>query len=106
MDDQHARHHVPPNDLKRFRDGLYACFTRWADALFEAGDAVLCAPGPVRSVPSLSLEPEFTRSHGSLYKALARGEIDDEAMRDAAGGAPPRTLAAGVRGGRLDLGSL
>ena len=33
----------------------------------------------VGSVPSLSLEPEFRRSHGSLYKALARGGIDEDA---------------------------
>ena len=81
MDDRDARRHVHSSELKRFRDGLYASFTRWADALFEAGDAVLCGSGPLRSVPSLSLEPEFTRSHGSLYKAMADGEIDGEAVR-------------------------
>ena len=37
-------------------------------------DAVLCSPAPVGSVPSLSLEPEFRRIHGSLYKALAEGD--------------------------------
>jgi DDE superfamily endonuclease len=68
-------------DLVRFRTGLYGCCTRWGDALFELGDAVLCAPGSVGSVPSLSLEPEFTRSHGSLYKALARGRIDEGRLR-------------------------
>jgi hypothetical protein len=35
----------------------------------------------VGSVPSLSLEPEFRRSHGSLYKALARGEINATQLR-------------------------
>jgi hypothetical protein len=68
-------------DLVRFRTGLYGCFSRWADALFELCDAVLCVPGSVGSVPSLSLEPEFTRSHGSLYKALARGRIDEGCLR-------------------------
>lgn len=29
---------------------------------------MLCAPSPVHSVPTLSLEPAFRRSHGSLYK--------------------------------------
>ena len=34
------------------------------------------------SVPSLSLEPEFRRSHGSLYKGLVRGRLDEERFRD------------------------
>lgn len=67
--------------LRSFRDGLYRCFTAWGDAAFELGDAMLCAASPVSSVPSLSLEPEFSRSHGSLYKALARGRIDEERLR-------------------------
>ena len=33
------------------------------------------------SVPALSLEPVFRRSHGSLYKALDRGRIDEERLR-------------------------
>jgi len=64
-----------------FRRGLYSCFTRWADALFELCDAALCAPGAVGSVPTLSLEPEFTRSHGSLYKALSKGRVDEDGLR-------------------------
>jgi hypothetical protein len=74
---------APPGagDLVRFREGLYGCCTRWADALFELADALLCVPGPVGSVPALSLEPEFRRSHGSLYKALARGRIDEGGLR-------------------------
>jgi DDE superfamily endonuclease len=71
----------PHGDLEAFRTGLYSCLTGWADALFELADAALCVPGPVGSVPSLSLEPEFSRSHGSLYKALARGRIDTERLR-------------------------
>ena len=67
--------------LVRFRRGLHGCLARWDDALFELGDAMLGAPGPVSSVPSLSLEPEFRRSHGSLYKALAHGRIDGDALR-------------------------
>lgn len=43
--------------------------------------AVLCAPAPVTSVPTLSLEPVFRRSHGSLYKALDRGWIDTDRLR-------------------------
>jgi hypothetical protein len=67
--------------LVGFRSDLYGCLTGWSDALFELVDAVLCAPGPVASVPSLSLEPEFRRSHGSLYKALATGGIDEDRLR-------------------------
>jgi len=69
------------NELTEFRRDLYSCLTRWPDALFELIDAALCAPGAVGSVPTLSLEPEFTRSHGSLYKALLKGRIDDDALR-------------------------
>jgi DDE superfamily endonuclease len=75
---------IPPAQaqLVSFRDDFYGCLTGWGDALFELVDATLCAPSPVVSVPSLSLEPEFRRSHGSLYKALAGGEIDTDALRD------------------------
>lgn len=68
--------------LHGFRQAVYGCLTSWADALFELSDAVLCAPGPVVSVPTLSLEPTFRRSHGSLYKALARGSLDADRLRD------------------------
>lgn len=79
----------PPKDtasdaerLRRFRTGFYRCLGGWADTAFELTDAALCAPAPICSVPTLSLEPIFRRSHGSLYKALARGGVDAEAMRD------------------------
>ena len=68
--------------LRRFRSGFYRCLTGWADAAFELTDAALCAPAPVSSIPTLSLEPSFRRSHGSLYKALARGQVDAGAMRE------------------------
>lgn len=68
-------------ELDSFRAGLYGCLTGWGDVLFELCDAALCSPGPVGSVPSLSLEPIFRRSHGSLYKALALGRIDVDAIR-------------------------
>lgn len=68
--------------LVSFRAELHNSFFSWADALFELTDALICAGRSVSSVPSLSLEPEFTRSHGSLYKALQRGEIDEGAMRE------------------------
>jgi len=68
--------------LSRFRTGFYRALTGWADACFELCEAVLCSPGPVSSIPSLSLDPVFRRSHGSLYKALSRGGVDPAAIRD------------------------
>jgi hypothetical protein len=68
--------------LTGFRAGFHRCWTSWADAGFELCEAMLCAPAPVTSLPMLSLEPRFRRSHGSLYKALERGQVDAEAMRD------------------------
>lgn len=67
--------------LERFRSEFYGCLPSWGDALFELCDAALCAPGPVTSVPSLSLDPVFRRSHGSLYKALALGEVNEDRLR-------------------------
>jgi len=94
-----------PSALTGFRAELHNCFFGWADALFELCDAVLCSPGRVASVPSLSLEPVFRRSHGSLYKALAT------AVSTPIGSAwpwspPARRLAGGVRRRRVDLGPL
>jgi hypothetical protein len=67
--------------LGGFRAELHACFTRRADALFELGDALLCAPA-IPSLPHLSLEPVCQRGWGSAYAALARGRIDTERLRD------------------------
>jgi hypothetical protein len=64
-----------------FRAELHAMFTRRADALFELGDALLCAPA-VPSLPHLSLAPVCRRGWGSVYAALARGLIDTERLRD------------------------
>jgi hypothetical protein len=47
--------------------------TRWPDTLFELCDAVLCTPGPVTSLPELSLCGVHRRGHGSTYAALADG---------------------------------
>ena len=69
------------SQLTGFRAVLRSCLTRWGDALFELCDAALCAPAPVGSVPALSLEPVFRRSHGSLYKSLALGSIDENRLR-------------------------
>jgi hypothetical protein len=67
--------------LGAFRAELHACYTRRADALFELGDALLCAQA-VPSLPHLRLEPVHQRGWGSVYAALARGEVDAERLRD------------------------
>lgn len=72
---------VEPHDteslgfLSRFRRAVYAGLHARADALFDLADAVLCAPGPVRSLAHLSLEPEYRRGHGALYDAVNAGGI-------------------------------
>jgi DDE superfamily endonuclease len=71
----------PLGRLGQFRAELHACCTRRADALFELGDALLCAPA-VPSVAQLSLEPAHRRGWGSAYDALASGRIDTERLRD------------------------
>jgi DDE superfamily endonuclease len=72
---------LPLARLGAFRVELHACFIRRADALFELGDALLCAQA-VSSLPHLSLEPVCRRGWGSIYAALARGRIDTERLRD------------------------
>jgi hypothetical protein len=74
--------------LGGFRTELHACFTRRADALFELGDALLCAQA-FPSLPHLSLEPVHQRGWGSAYAALARGEVDAERLRDLLAGSLP-----------------
>jgi hypothetical protein len=76
--------------LGGFRAELYACFSRRADALFELGDAMLCAQA-VPSLPHLSLEPVHRRGWGSAYAALARGRIDIERLGDLLASSLPPT---------------
>jgi hypothetical protein len=68
--------------LGAFRTELHACYTRRADALFELGDALLCAQAPLASLPHLSLEPVCRRGWGSAYAALANGRVQVERLRD------------------------
>jgi hypothetical protein len=72
---------LPFARLAAFRSELHACFTRRADALFELGDALLCAPA-ITSVAQLSLEPSHRRGWGSAYDALASGRINVDRLRD------------------------
>jgi hypothetical protein len=71
---------LPDRDaLVAFRTGTYAAFGARRDALFDLLDALLTA-GPVASPVHLSLAPAHRRGHGSLYAALARGEISAAAV--------------------------
>jgi hypothetical protein len=71
----------PPNALCAFRRSFYECLHRRADALFELADAILTADGATPSPAHLSLQASHRRGWGSLYAALDRGRIDDEALR-------------------------
>ena len=88
---------LPLVRLGGFRAELHACFTRRADALFELGDALLCAQA-VPSLPHLSLEPVHRRGWGSGYAALTHGEVDAERLRDLLAGslAPAGSLVFAV----------
>jgi hypothetical protein len=83
-------------DLAAFRQRWYGRLGRRADALLELTDALLCAPGPVGSLPQLRLEPAFRRGWGSLYGALAWGSVDVEATRDLLAAVRPRGWPLGV----------
>src|SRR3954463_1494651 len=70
----------PPHALRTFRRSFYECLHRRGDALFELADAILAADGAAPSPVHLSLQASHRRGWGSLYAALNRGRIDDEAL--------------------------
>jgi hypothetical protein len=74
--------------LAAFRGELYRCLTARADELFELGDAVLCADGPVRDLAGLSLVAGHRRGHGAVYDALNAGRVDVGRLRWAVGCLP------------------
>jgi hypothetical protein len=78
-----------PGVLAAFRAGLYRCFTKRPDALFEACDAVLCRPERVHMLAELSLEPECRRGHGALYDAVNAGRVQVARLRRAVASLPP-----------------
>ena len=53
-----ADHAAAIDVLAEFRELLYRCMTRRADALFELTEALLCTDGPVKTLVGLSLAPE------------------------------------------------
>src|SRR5580658_3515071 len=74
--------------LAGFRGELYRCLTARADELFELGDAVLCADGPVRDLAGLSLVAGHRRGHGAVYDAVNAGAVDIGRLRWAVGCLP------------------
>ena len=67
--------------LAEFRVAYYQCLRKRADAMFELCDTVLCSPGPVTSLPELTMDSVHRRGHGAMYDALAAGEIDLISLR-------------------------
>ena len=65
--------------LATFRAATYAALGRRRDALFELCDTLLTT-GPVPSLPLLSVQPQHQRRWGSLYDALAVGQISVSAL--------------------------
>ena len=78
---RHALEH-PTNypALRHFRDDLYACCYRRADALFELADALVAA-GALPSPVHLSGEPVHRRGWGGLSAALRYGRLDETGLR-------------------------
>ena len=74
--------------LAGFRGRLYRCLTRRGDELFELGDAMLCADGPVQDLARLSLVAGHRRGHGAVYDALNAGRVDIGRLRWALAGLP------------------
>jgi DDE superfamily endonuclease len=61
--------------LRSFREQAFGCLGRRRDALFELVDGLLAAES-MPSLPHLSLQPAHRRGWGSVYAALALGEVD------------------------------
>jgi hypothetical protein len=74
--------------LGRLRDEVYRCLTRRGDALFGAGDAVLCAGGAVTDLARLSLAGECGRGHGGVYDGVNAGRVDAGGLRRVLAGLP------------------
>src|SRR5579883_886435 len=69
------------NILNDFRHGVYGCFGKARDALFNLVDA-LSSEASARSFPELSFSPFFERKWASLYEALEDGRIDAGRLRE------------------------
>ena len=86
--------------LAGFREQLYRCLTRRADALFALGDAVLCEDRPVTGLAPLSLVAECGRGHGAVYDAVNAGRVEIGRLKVALARLP---LPGGWRDGGIRL---
>ena len=69
------------SQLSTLRSAIYNALDRRSDALFDVCDALLAA-GPVPSPAHLSLQPGHRRGWGSLYDALAAGQMSEPALEN------------------------
>src|SRR5947209_2188192 len=69
------------NTLRQFRAGVFDCFWARRDALCELLDAATVV-GLIPSLAHVSLPSVHRRRWGSLYDALAAGDIDTPALRE------------------------
>jgi hypothetical protein len=69
------------NILRQFRAGVYHRFGARRDALFELLDAATVV-GLVPSLAHVSLPAVHRRRWGSLYDALAVGDMDTASLRE------------------------
>jgi hypothetical protein len=67
--------------LRGFREEAFGCLGRRRDALFELVDGLLAAES-MASLPHLSLVPVHRRGWGSVYAALAVGEVDADRIAE------------------------
>jgi DDE superfamily endonuclease len=72
--------HLNLNTLKEFRHGIYDCFLRAKDGLFNTMDALI-TEDRAQSFPELSLSPSFVRKWPSLYEAFEDGRIERNRLR-------------------------
>jgi len=68
------------NTLIEFRQQVYDCMERRADALFNLCDGLM-SESQARSLPELSHSPFFDRKFPSIYAALADGKINVEQLQ-------------------------
>ena len=83
------------DELAFFREEFHDCLTARADELFELVEAVLCAPGAVRSLVDLALSPEHRRGHGALYDGINAGRIAVGRLSKVVAGMPVPRAADG-----------
>src|SRR3712207_7587402 len=75
--------------LRGFREEAFGCLGRRRDALFELVDGLLAAES-MPSLPHLSLLPVHRRGWGSVYAALAVGEVNADRTAELLAARMPR----------------